>query len=233
MTDKLTIYDQAFLDRIKQIKADMHNFYMSISQEPTPQYNGSGGQVIKKRPDGLDYLEEAYMRTRLDFYFPGWSWEGTFTQFVGGIEIVAIGGHLCIIDEHLLAFSIVPPVRKFYSVGAARIQFKKDAPHTVENIIDVDKNIAAANSHAFKRGVNRLCRIGDDVYGKRVDEEGGGTLEEIIMSGDASLARKMFTEYVSGHKVRVSLVCQTLNVQSLLDITDYSEAYQKLKQAGL
>ena len=33
----------------------------------------------------------------------------------------------------------------------------------------MDNNIAAANSNAFKRAVNRLCNIADDIYRKQID----------------------------------------------------------------
>ena len=60
--------------------------------------------------------------------------------------------------------------RKFGSVGAARIQFKKGKEHTPENVVDIDKNIASANTNAFKRAINRLCNICDDVYRKQVED---------------------------------------------------------------
>jgi len=78
-----------------------------------------------------------------------------------GGEWVVTDGELEIVDNGIK--------RRFYSPGATRIQFKKGRPHTPENIIDMDNNIAAANSNAFKRAVNRLCNIADDVYRKQID----------------------------------------------------------------
>ena len=58
-------------------------------------------------------------------------------------------------------------VREFFSPGSARVQFKRGKPHTAENVIDIDKKLASANTNAFKRAVNRLGNIADDVYRKQ------------------------------------------------------------------
>ena len=42
--------------------------------------------------------------------------------------------------------------------------------HTPENIVDIDKNVATANTNAFKRAVNRLCNIADDIYQKHIED---------------------------------------------------------------
>ena len=60
--------------------------------------------------------------------------------------------------------------RKFFSPGAARIQFKRGTPHTPENVIDIDKNVASANTNAFKRAINRLTNFGDDIYRKQIED---------------------------------------------------------------
>jgi len=112
---------------------------------------------IFTRPDGLDYIKEGEMRISLDNDYPGWSWDNGVIHLLGS-EWILIGADLSIIDNGL--------PRKFFSVGGARIQFKKDMPHTPENVIDIDKNAAAANANAFKRAVNRLAHEFDDVYRK-------------------------------------------------------------------
>ena len=58
--------------------------------------------------------------------------------------------------------------REFFSPGAARIQFKRNEEHIPENAIDLDKNIASANTNALKRAINRLTNIADDVYRKQM-----------------------------------------------------------------
>ena len=100
-----------------------------------------------------------------DRLYPVWSWELDDVQFLGS-EWVYVRGHLIISDASVQ--------RKFGGVGATRVQFKRDKasggslPHTHENVVDIDKNVASANTYAFKRAVNRLCNIADDVYKKNV-----------------------------------------------------------------
>ena len=112
-----------------------------------------------KEKNGHDYVEEAFMREMLNKYFSIWSWEVQQTQFLGS-EWCVVTGELQIMDTGF--------PRKFGSIGAARIQFKKGKEHTPENVVDVDLNVAAANTNALKRAINRLCNIADDVYRKQV-----------------------------------------------------------------
>lgn len=130
----------------------------TISNTTTPK------QMIKKRADGFDYVEEAYMRSMLDKVYPDWSWlpaPDNAVQFLGS-EWVVVQGVLEITEEES------GRKRRFFSPGAARVQFKSGQPHTTENVIDIDKNVASANSYAFKRACNRLAHIADDIYRKQV-----------------------------------------------------------------
>jgi hypothetical protein len=214
----------------------MQKKYKAISNETTPEKDGAGITIIGKR-DGLDYIVEAYMRDKLDQYFPGWSWEGMPVTLIG-VEWILCQGHLQVLDKDLLELSLltggaVSPYRRFHGTGAGRIQFKRDAPHTANNVVDIDKNMKSGNSSAFKVAINRLCRIGDDVYRKRLDEEGAGTLEEVTESqigvgGDR--ATKAFYAYLTEKKIQPSRACTVLGIKSLTEITDIGEAFLKIKE---
>jgi hypothetical protein len=219
---------QALDEKIKAFRKDWYKRYKNISKEKTPQVDGSGRKIIDKRPDGLDYIIDAYMDECLDKHFPGWSWKRAGgLQFLGS-EWVSADGELYIIDERLLALNIVPPYRVFWGCGAARIQYKKGAPHTPENTVDIDKNVKAANTNAKKVAINRLTGIGDDVYAKRIEEEGAGSLEEVVMmQGDAT----SFGRWVSDSKLKWSEVFQILGVKGMDGISDYKEAIGKIKTA--
>src|SRR3990167_6254967 len=183
----LLIANEALDEKIKLFRKDWYKRYKNISKEKTPQVDGSGRKIIDRRPDGLDYIIDAYMYECLDKHFPGWSWEAAAPLQFLGAEWVVAQGHLIIVDEKLLAFGIQPPYRKYYGCGAARIQYKSGKEHTSENIVDVDKNVKAANTNAKKVAINRLTHIGDDIYGKRIYEEGAGSLEDVVMaSGDGT-----------------------------------------------
>ena len=225
----LDTYSKEFLEKVKKLKKDWHKKYSDISATPTPEFDGAGNAIIKKRPDGYDYLEELYMRTKLDELFPGWSYEKGRTQFVAW-EWVVVDAELCIVDEYLLAFGINPPVRRFYCVGAARIMFKSGMPHTPENIVDISNNVKSANSACLKVGINRLCRIGDDVYGKRLDEEGAGSLEDIMMSADTApnIKRDVLLKQLEKRKMLHSKAMGILGVKSWNEVTDWATAYRKL-----
>ena len=137
-----------------------------ISNLVTPKHQ------IKKRPDGFDYIEEKFMRHLLNKHFPVWSWiDGKF-ETLGAEWILSSGTLVVKIGEF---------TKRFWSTGAARIQYKAGKPHTAENIVDIDKNVASANTNAFKRAINRLCNIGDDVYRKQVESFLSKEQHDIIM----------------------------------------------------
>ena len=216
---------------IQDLKSEMVAFYKSISNEVTPQVDGSGMKIIDQKPDGfggsLDYIIEAYMRDRLNHHFPGWSWEQGQIQLMGS-EWVLVSGHLVILDEHLLAFGKNPPERRFFGTGAARIQFKRNQPHTAENVIDIDKNVKSANSSALKVAINRLCGIGDDIYRKRIDEDGMGTVEqyESNLLEEPSGALKGFDAKIKRAKLRYRDVFAVLEVKGMSEITDFKAAWE-------
>jgi hypothetical protein len=149
-------YSQEFLDKVKRFEKILTDKHINISNKATPKGK------IKKDGQGFDYVTEGYLREQLNKEFPMWSWEPTDNpvQFIGA-EWVVVSGFLKVLDNGI--------ERKFFSPGAARIQFKKSQPHTPENVIDVDNNLGAANSNALKRAINRLCNIADDVYRKVID----------------------------------------------------------------
>jgi len=224
-------------EKIEAFKKDWYQHYKKISKQKTPTYDGQGRQIVKKRPDGKDYIEDAWMSDRLNKHFPGWSWEAAAPLHFLGSEWVVAQGCLVVIDERLLAFGMNPPVRRFYAVDAVRIQYKRDMPHTPEHIIDIGDNCQSAVTGAKKRAINRLCGIGDDIYGKRVEEEGAGTLEDIIAGSvetPSSVQSRAFGEWLSKKRIPVGEALRILKIKSLQEITNYKEAQETIaKEKGL
>lgn len=228
-----------FLEKVTAYKAEWYKKYQAISQEDTPKIDGNGKKIVNRRPDGYDYIEESHIRNMLDKHFPGWSWEmAAPLQFLGGEWIVA-QGHLIIIDEHLLAFGINPPIRKFFGVDSVRIQYRtmldpKDtkqkaripSPHEACNIVDVGDNCKQAVTAALKYAANRMCRIGDDVYGKRTEYEGAGTLESQMESNPNA---DNFSRWITEHHGIWSEIFQILGTNDIATITDWEEAKNKVK----
>ncbi len=240
------------LVNIESFKDDWYKFYKSISKTDTPKYDGNGLEIVRKRPDGLDYIIEAFMKDRLNYYFPGWSWRRTSPPQLLGAEWVITDGELMVIDERLMAFGISPPYRYFAASGASRIQFKTEKitdpitkrevrasmPHTPENLVDLDKQVKAANTNAFKKAINQLLGIGDDIYGKRIEEEGAGSAEDILSGGEDDIAtattgaqEKAFVKFVEQKRLRWSVVFKILEVESMSDIKDYKAAFNMVRES--
>lgn len=229
------LFDSNFFEKVKAFKKDWRKVYKEISQEKTPQVDGRGRQIIRKRGDGKDYIEEVWMRECLDKHFPGWSWEMAAPLHFLGSEWVVAQGHLIIIDEHLLPFGIHPPIRRYYGVDSVRIQYRADKPHTQENIVDVGDNCKSANTAAMKLAINRMCHIGDDVYGKRVEEEGAGSQEEyettVLETGNREEQKKVFVKKANdlGFK-KPSDIYHILQVKSYDQIEDFEKALKTLEE---
>lgn len=178
MENNLVQYDETFAATLIALEEQIRAKHRAVSLEATPSVH------VKER-QGFDYVEEAYLRHKLNEHFPIWSWRaaGNTPQILGDCWIIT-SGELVIMDNGM--------ERAFFSVGAARIQYKScsckhanngypqpdcpncngtgSLPHTPENIIDIDKNAGASITNAFKRAINRLCNICDDVYRKIVED---------------------------------------------------------------
>jgi len=222
----------ALEEKIRDFRKEWYNFYKKISKAKTPQVDGTGRKIVDRRPDGLDYIIDAYMDECLDKHFPGWSWKKAGgLQFLGS-EYVVADGELFIIDEKLLAFGIIPPYRVYWGSGAARIQYKSNKPHIPENLVDIDKNVKAANTNAKKVAINRLTGIGDDIYGKRIEEEGAGSLEDVMTAAiEEGGGATEFGRWVQENKWKWGEVFKILGVKDMSEISDYKEAMRKIKEA--
>ncbi len=170
--------------------------HREISQRTTPKSH------VKSRPDGFEYVDEAYMRNELNKNYPVWSWSPANSnpvQFLGS-EWAIVSGILRVEDEG------VP--REFFSPGAARIQFKRGKEHTPENVVDIDKNLASANTNGFKRAVNRLCNIADDVYRKQdmsLDEDDIAKLFEKAEGLDEEWKSRILNSVNNGEVIKTDL----------------------------
>ena len=140
-SDMEQLHDQAIQDDVLIRK------HQKVSEQPTPQ------DVVKSR-NGFDYVDEGYMRFKLNKHYPIWSWEIIKYETLGDKAIV-VHGRLKVMDEG------VP--RSFDSVAAHRIAVSRSGG----GYVDLGNDMKAANSDAFKVAVNRLCNVADDVYRKQ------------------------------------------------------------------
>jgi len=185
----------------------------SISNQETPP------KLIKKRPDGFDYVEESYMRTMLDKLYPDWSWlpaPSNSVQFLGS-EWIIVSGVLEVTEEES------GRKRRFFSPGAARVQFKSGQAHTAENVIDIDNNVGAANTFAFKRAINRLTHIADDVYQKQIKTD--------FLSKDQIDKFNQLMKLAEKAKMKITRLAQWTNaLTDQLYQSNFEDAYASLME---
>lgn len=132
----------------------------------------------KTRKVGKDkietYLEENYMRSALDKYFPGWSWKKAFEPIVIADRGIVACGELEIIDVELFHYLTglgIPKerayfTRSFFGMGGAIIQASKESGQVVSANWTISNPAKSADTEALKYSVNRLTRFGDDTYRK-------------------------------------------------------------------
>jgi hypothetical protein len=171
------LHDQAIQDDVLISK------HQKVSEQPTPQ------EVVKSR-NGFDYVDEGYMRFKLNQHYPIWSWEIIKYETLGDKAIV-VHGRLKVMDEG------VP--RSFDSVAAHRIAVSRSGG----GYVDLGNDMKAANSDAFKVAVNRLCNVADDVYRKQyVDKSLGdvqvNNLMDVIAEMDKKEADQVYRALQSG-----------------------------------
>jgi len=176
-SDMEELHDQAIQDDV------LINKHQQVSETPTPS------DVVKSR-NGFDYVDEGYMRWRLNQHYPIWSWEVVKYETLGDKAIV-VHGRLKVMDEG------VP--RSFDSVAAHRIAVSRNG----SGYVDLGNDLKAANSDAFKVAVNRLCNVADDVYRKQyvdksLDEIQANNLMDVIAEMDKKEADQVYKALQSG-----------------------------------
>lgn len=179
-SDIESLQDQAMLNTSDDILIRKHQ---KVSEEPTPS------DVVKSR-NGFDYVDEGYMRWRLNQHYPVWSWEVIKYETLGDKAIV-VHGRLKVMDEG------VP--RSFDSVAAHRIAVSRNG----SGYVDLGNDLKAANSDAFKVAVNRLCNVADDVYRKQYIDKSLGDVQvnnlmDVIAEMDKKEADKVHRALQSG-----------------------------------
>ena len=193
--DKLTVYDESLTTVTDKIRKAITKKHKNVSSLNTPK------PFVKKKM-GMEYVEFSYMREIADQEYPGWSWSAAGdnpVQFLGA-EWVIVTGVLRLEDNGIM--------REFFSPGSARVQFKRGKPHTAEYVIDIDKNLASANTNGFKRAINRLGNIADDVYRKQdltLSDEDIEKLEEMMEGLSEEWKDKIMQSVLSGDVVKPDL----------------------------
>ena len=138
------------IDLINEHEKNIIGKHEDLSNIDTPKF-------YVKDKNGMDYVEEGFMRSILNKHYPIWNWEIVKYEILGDKWII-VHGKLTIVDEG------VP--RYYDAIASHRIQRSKKTG----DYVDIGNDMKSANSDAFKVALNRLCNIADDVYRKRVED---------------------------------------------------------------
>ena len=143
---------------IKQFEDAIREKHKRTSKKKTP------GNKVKQK-SGFDYVEAGEMRNALDSEYPIWSWKPAGeTPVIKIMNWIMVSGVLEIIESGGIK-------RSFFSPGAAQIQIKKDGdPNNFKDILSISNTIKSANIDGFKKAINMLTGLFDDVY-RNVKEE--------------------------------------------------------------
>ena len=131
-----------------ELEAEVISKHEKVSMLDTPKH-------YVKQQQGLDYVDEGYMRHLLNMHYPIWKWEIINHEFIGD-KAISVHGRLTIVDNGV--------ERHFDSIDAHRIASNQ------KGYVDIGNDLKSANSDCFKVAVNRLCNIADDVYRKRIED---------------------------------------------------------------
>jgi len=151
--------------------------HKGISQVKTPK-----GYVKKKMM--FDYVEESYMRRRMDEEFPGWSFIILSNEIVGTMSLpksmaLKVHGRLKWFDNGI--------PREGDMIAAHRIQFKKKGDVITDEIVDMGNDFKSAVSDTLKKAINTYCNICDDVYKKSDPVLSEDQYEELLEIADFDL----------------------------------------------
>jgi hypothetical protein len=189
----LAIPDDSFQETVEKFKEHWKEKMDFVANQKT--IHKAKQRIVGKEQDPKtgqwrnkeeDYLQEQFMRSAMDKFFPGWSWKPAHEPIIVGNRAIISSGELVIIDMYLFRFLVsqgVPPdramfTRSFYGMGGALIQITKESG----NPVSVSNNAKAADTEALKYAINRLTRFGDDTYKKEDSDLGLTALEKMELS---------------------------------------------------
>jgi hypothetical protein len=197
--DKLTIYSADFIQKLEELGKRILEREQSNSRRKTPK-----SRVRMKGQ--YQTVEEDYLRAELSRAF-----QGLWTYIPISQETIMMKtchdnvqyetpyaektlGYLEIIDNG------VP--RRFPAPGFQLYQYRSGAPRTPDNLINPEITPRGAWSRGLAFAINRLTRIGDDVYKKTATEyELKGELQQEI--------KRLMANCRQSDKTEIALKVQT------------------------
>ena len=156
--------NEQFLGMPEEVIEDIKKFEDAIRKRHKETSKIKTDPRDVKQKAGFDYVEVGKMRNALDTEFPIWSWDEAGTHPVTQIlNWIIVTGKLTVMDNGVK--------RSFFSPGAAQIQVKRGGdPNNHKDILSISNAVKSANIDGFKKAINMLTGLFDDVYDNVKDE---------------------------------------------------------------
>jgi len=161
----LVQYSDNFLSGIEKLRNAMEQERIRTSKMKTP------ADKIKKRGK-YDTVSEDYFRAKLDELFI-WTYEPMTQETIYSKHIVPMNGGM--IEVQLPYAEKTLGILKIFDNGVWRsypapgwqeYMYRKNAPRTIDNLLESTLTVRGAWSKGLSFAANRLCRIADDIYRK-------------------------------------------------------------------
>lgn len=182
---------------IEKLQGHVQELHKTVSDIETPK------GAVKTRPDGLEYVELAYMKNIADLYYPGWSWEIISYQFIGD-QAVTVHGRLIFFDG----------VKRIGDMIAGhRIQKKRDDK---TKYVDIGNDVKSAVTDTLKKAFNTFMNIADDVYKKTGEYLSNEQINKLFEIAEQCGSR---TKLILSNKLK----------NNEIDVSNYDEMLKALK----
>ena len=149
---KLVVHSDKHLVVSEEGRKEIADKHKKVSQVITPK------PYVKKKYDGMEYVEISYMKSVADDEYTPWNWE-IIDKEVLGTEAYVVHGRLTYTDANGV-------VRIGDMVAAHRIQKKRGT----NEFVDIGNDIKAANTDCMKKAFNMFSNIADDVYRNQIED---------------------------------------------------------------
>ena len=149
---QLVVHSDRHLVISEEERKEIANKHKKVSQVVTPK------PFIKKKYDGMEYVEISYMKAMAEEEYTPWNWEIIGEEMLG-TEAYKVHGRLTYTDA-------LGAVRIGDMVAAHRIQKKRGT----NEFVDIGNDVKAANTDCMKKALNMYLNIADDVYRNQVED---------------------------------------------------------------
>jgi len=146
-TENIQIYDESF----NAFRERLYGIVTELKKKETPRKH------VKKRGDGFDYPDFAYMVEEMDKFHPNRKEEFAFQPQIIGRNAILVGV--------IVSDNITHEIR--VGIDAHRLTFKKGEEKNPDNVIDIGNDAKSALTEALRNAYSRFG-VCADVYNKQL-----------------------------------------------------------------